>query len=96
MKLKINIKAMVWKYPGPAGWYFVSADKKTSALLRAHKGKRIAWGYIPVKAKLGTTEWATTLFPSKEGPYLLAIKANVRRKEMIDEGDLVSVSCSIV
>ena len=96
MKRRINIRAKVWKYPGPAGWYLVSAEMKTSALLKAYKGKRIARGYIPVTAKIGKTEWATTLFPSKEGPYLLAIKAGVRKKEMIDEGDAVSVSCALI
>jgi hypothetical protein len=65
-------------------------------MLKAYTGKRIAWGYIPVTAKLGTTEWKTTLFPSKEGPYLLAIKASVRKKEAIEEGDAVSASCILI
>lgn len=92
----MHIRARVWKYPGASGWYFVSADKKTSAQLKAYTGKRIAWGYIPVKVKLGHTEWTTTLFPSKEGPYLLAIKASVRKKEGIEEGDVVAVTCVLV
>lgn len=93
---RFRVIGKVWKYPGAAGWFFVSVDKITSARLKAYKGKRIAWGYIPVSATLGKTEWKTTLFPSKEGPYLLALKAHVRKKELIDEGDRVSISCKII
>lgn len=92
--LKISIRGKVWKYEGPAGWYFLSIDKKTSKRLDTYKGRRVAWGYIPVRARVQNTEWNTTLFPSKGGLYLLAIKASVRKKEHIEEGDMVTVLCS--
>ncbi|RJR14162.1 DUF1905 domain-containing protein [Candidatus Parcubacteria bacterium] len=91
------IHGKVWKYEGPAGWYFVYVDKKISEKLREEKSaKRVAWGYIQIRAKVGKTSWDTTVFPTKEGPYLLAIKASVRKKEGIDEGDTVRVACTLL
>lgn len=93
--LKISIKGVVWRYPGPTGWYFVTAGKETSARLRLSKAKRVAWGYIPTRATVGTTTWSTTLFPSKDGLYLVALKAAIRKKEHIEEGERVTIHCEI-
>jgi len=84
-----EIRAKIWKYPGPAGWHFVYASRKDSDAVRGWKGKRVGFGFVPIKATLGNTSWKTTLFPSKEGPYLLAIKASVRKKEGVAQGDSV-------
>lgn len=48
-----------------------------------------------VTVTLGSSAWETTLFPSKNGPYLLAIKASVRAKERIDVGDEVAAKCVV-
>ncbi len=45
-----------------------------------------------MEAKIGKTNWRTSIFPdSKSGTYLLPVKATVRRVEGIDDGDTVSV-----
>jgi hypothetical protein len=87
----------VWKYEGPAGWYFVYVDKKVSEEIAGMPGKkRVGWGFVPIRATIGETAWTTTLFPTKEKDYLLAIKADVRRKEGVDEGDMVRVSFVLI
>jgi hypothetical protein len=94
--VKLTIAGKIWKYPGPAGWYFVSVSNEDSDRLKAEK--RInppGYGYVPVTATLGATSWRTTLFPSKDGPYLLAIKSSVRAKERVSEGDDVEVQCVV-
>lgn len=45
---------------------------------------------VPVTARIGGTEWRTSLFP-KEGRYLVPLKDAVRRAEGIGAGDAVSV-----
>ena len=86
------IEGEVWRYPGPAGWYFVAAGAKVSAFLRQVGDlPRKGWDFVPVAARLGNTSWQTTLFPDKERGYLLAIKADVRKKEQIKEGDAVRI-----
>jgi hypothetical protein len=52
------------------------------------------WGVIPVHARIGKTEWQTSLFP-KDGRYLLPIKASVRKAENLEEGDNVTVRLEV-
>ncbi|TSC85517.1 MAG: hypothetical protein G01um10148_903 [Parcubacteria group bacterium Gr01-1014_8] len=90
-------RGKLWKYPGDGGWHFVYVpDKESKALKAMPRPKKAGFNSIKVRAKIGKTMWNTSLFPSKEGPYLLAIKAEVRKKEGIDDGDLVKVECKIV
>ncbi len=70
-------------------------DKESKWLKEKYRGKKVGWSYIPVKATLGKTSWKTTLFPTKEGPYLISIKADVRTKEGIREGDKVIIRCTL-
>lgn len=71
------------------GWHFINLDKTTSSKIR----KLFPKGFVKIKAKLGNTEWNTSLFPHSEtGVYLLAIKKSIRKKEDILEGDIVKVN----
>lgn len=84
----------VWLYPGAAAWHFISVPKKESAEIKSTHGSRSkGFGSIPVRVTIGTTTWKTSLFPDKQsGTYLLPLKAQVRKKEGIEEGDNVKFS----
>ena len=87
----------IWRYEGPGGWFFVTIDKKTAQGIRFFsEGRTAAVGSVKVRAKLGKTSWDTSLFPTKAGEYLLAIKAPVRKKENVSEGDRISVSLALL
>jgi hypothetical protein len=91
-ELKFSIKGKIWRYPGEAGWFFVSLGKKESAQIKWMEGiKKVGLGYVCVQAQVGKTKWKTTLFPTKAGPYLIAIKAIVRKKEALQAGDMVTI-----
>lgn len=90
------VTGTVWRYPGPGGWYFVTVDEAAASFIRnCGDVNRVGWGFVAVTARIGTTAWATKLFPDKERGYLLAIKAAVRKKERIQEGDAVSVAITL-
>lgn len=82
----------VWKYQvKQSAWYFVSFSQiEVLDALQIHK-KPGGWGQIPVQVTIGNTVWHTSLFPSKQRGYDLPIKAVVRKKEEIGEGDTVQV-----
>ncbi|MBI5456299.1 DUF1905 domain-containing protein [Candidatus Kaiserbacteria bacterium] len=91
------VKAKVWKWEGPAAWFFAYIPDKESKALRAlPRPKQRGFGSIKVRIKVGKTSWDTSLFPTKEGPYVLPIKSSVRRKEGIDDGDVVKLECTIL
>jgi hypothetical protein len=52
------------------------------------------WGMIPVNARIGKTEWQTSLFP-KDGRYIVPIKASVRIGENLEEGDKVTIRLEV-
>lgn len=92
MKKNFKIEARVWKWPGDAGWHFVNIDKKISEDIRSVYKK----GFVYVTAKVGKTSWDTALFPHKlSASYLLSVKASVRKKENIWEGDVVKISFTL-
>jgi len=87
----------VWLYPGMAGWHFVSVSKKVSYEIREKYGKsKRGFGSIPVVVTVGKTSWKTSIFPDKKsGTYLMPIKAEVRKKEGITYGEMLSYSIEI-
>lgn len=95
-EISFIIKGKVWRYSGPAGWYFVNLNRRDSARVRKLPlARTVAWGYVRVKARVGGTAWDTTLFPAKDGIYLIAIKAAVRKKEGIEAGDRVRIEVTV-
>lgn len=83
--------AKIWEWRGPAPYYFVSVPEEESrAIKRAERLLTYGWGMIPVKARIGTTEWKTSLWP-KNGLYVLPLKDLVRRAEGLQTGQSVVV-----
>jgi hypothetical protein len=92
MKKNFKFTAKVWRYPAQAAWYFVYVDDKTTEVIKKMKNKKkVGFGFIPIEATVGKTIWQTSLFPTKEGEYLIAVKALVRKKEGIFDGDKIGV-----
>ena len=93
MHIEFNGKIFIWK--GPAPWFFVTVPEKESGDLKAISGiVTYGWGVIPVRVRIGDTEWKTSLFP-KDGLYLVPLRASVRKAENLAEGDTVTVRLGV-
>lgn len=91
----LDFTGMIWFWRGPAPWYFVTVPAEQSGDIKAISGfVTYGWGVIPVRARIGRTEWKTSLFP-KDDRYLVPIKASVRQAENLVEGDTVTVYLEI-
>jgi hypothetical protein len=89
--MNIEFTGEIWFWRGPAPWYFVTVPETDSNNLKViSELVTYGWGVIPVLARIGKTEWKTSLFP-KDGRYLVPIKASVRAAENLDLGDEVTV-----
>lgn len=85
----------VWFWRGPAPWYFVSVPPAQCDDLKAVAGiVTYGWGMIPVRVRIGRSEYKTSLWP-KDGGYIVPIKASVRAAESIDEGSVVHVHLEV-
>jgi len=79
---------------GQGGWHFVSVPKKLSAEIKTSFDSRSkGWGSLPVLVTVGKTSWKTSIFPDKKaGAYLLPLKADIRKKEKICDGDTIRLT----
>lgn len=93
--MRFSQTGKVWKYEGSSPWHFVYIDKEHSKMIRQAGVATVGFGYVPVSVEIDGIRWRTTLFPSKEGVYLLAIKADIRKKLDIREGDFVTAICHL-
>lgn len=98
--LSFDFSAECWLWQAEkAAWHFVSLPKEKSEEIKFFNEnmttKKRGWGSVKVRAKIGSTEWRTSIFPQKESTYILPIKADVRKAEKVLVGNEVSVSLII-
>lgn len=86
-----EFSGMVIEWRGPAPYYFVPVPEQEGTALRAAgSAASYGWGMLPIRARIGSTEWKTSLWP-KDGAYLLPLKDAVRKPQGLDAGDAVDV-----
>lgn len=89
----------LWRWTGGSGgsWHFVTIDGDAgealsgTALMRRMEKTLRGFGSLKVRARIGDTAFATSVFPSKSEGWILPVKASVRKAEGIGEGDAVTV-----
>ena len=90
--------AELWLHDGEAAWCFVTlpADLSDDIADRADRSRR-GFGAVRVRVTVGSTSWATSIFPdTKRGAYLLPVKKDVRRQEGLEVGDRLRVALELV
>lgn len=88
-----------WTSPGSAGaWHFLSIDGAAgealsgTALMRRLEKSIGGFGSLKVRATIGDSTFATSVFPSKSQGWVLPVKASVRKAEGLAAGDEVMVT----
>jgi hypothetical protein len=93
MNLEFSGELIHWR--GPSPFHFVTVPDEQSAAIEAVSSMvTYGWGAIPVVARIGRTDFRTSLFPKGE-LYLVPVKQEVRRAEQLDLGDLVTVRLTL-
>ena len=78
----------------PIGWVALTGEAAEAVaahglVRRLELGKRRGFGSVKVTARVGGSEWQTSLFPQKSGGWFLPVKKPVRLAEGLDFGDEV-------
>ena len=90
--MTLKFKARVWVYSGMGGWHFVTLPPAQTKKVREAVPLRKGFGSVRVHARIGKTEWQTSIFPDKRSQsYVLPIKAAVRKAESIANDKSVQV-----
>jgi len=91
----LEFSGEVWHWRGPAPFHFVTVPEAESAELEdVSPLVSYGWGCIPVSARIGRTNWTTSLFP-KDGGYIVPVKAAVRRAEQVALGYVVTIRLDV-
>jgi hypothetical protein len=93
--MDLDVTGEIWHWRGPAPYYFVTVPADASARLKeVSAAVTYGWGMVPVLARVGDTEWETSLWP-KDGSYVVPLKDAVRHAEDLEEGELVTIELTV-
>ena len=93
--MDFEFDGIIWHWKGPAPFYFVTVPAEQSRDLKVISGiVTYGWGMIPVTARIGATEWKTSMFP-KNGGYIVPLKDSVRKRENLGLGAIVTVRLDV-
>jgi Domain of unknown function (DUF1905) len=92
-----DMTAEVWRSDGPGDRYFVTLpDDIAQAVREKFGGSHQAVGSLPVSVALGRSIWSTSLYADHDAnSYVIAIKDDVRRRELVREGQVVSLRFAV-
>ena len=93
-----DFSAELWEWSSKASWFFVTVPVDISDEIAARmEGFERGFGSVRVRARIGGSEWATSVFPdSKRQAYVLPVKKAVRVAESIAPGDAVTVHLELI
>ena len=94
----IQLTATLWRWSGEGGsWHFLTVPEELSGQFRAQSLlRRGGFGSVRVEARIDDVTWRTSVFPQKSGGYILPVKADVRRRADIGDGDKVELTLEII
>jgi hypothetical protein len=93
MEWEFSGELINWR--GPSPYHFIAVPDDVAATIRDVSAMvTYGWGVIPVRVRIGDSDFTTSLFP-KDGGYLVPIKDAVRRAEGLVLGESVVIELSI-
>jgi len=94
----MQVQTKLWRWSGEsATWHFLNIPEDQAQEIRAESlMRRGGFGSVRVEATIDDVTWRTSVFPQKSGGYLLPVKAEVRRRANIAEGDDVTLTLELL
>jgi hypothetical protein len=84
--MELNFTGEIWYWKGPSPFHFITVPEDESDAIKSIASQvTYGWGVVPVTARIGASEWTTSLFP-KAGSYLLPVKDAIRKQEDLELG----------
>jgi len=93
--MDLEFTAPVFEWRGPAPYHFLAVPEDEADQIRETAAfVTYGWGMVPVRGRIGKTDFTTSLWP-KDGGYVVPIKDAVRKPERLALGDQVTVQLII-
>ena len=90
--------AELWNMESMNAWVFVTLPLDLSESIKdVPRPPAPGFGSLRVVARIGDTEWRTSIFPeSKTGCYVLPVKKAVRTAVGVELGDTVTIELTVL
>ena len=97
MKKSFSFDNVLYEANADAPWVFVTLPVDMADEISESLPRRPGFGSVRVAARIGSSEWNTSIFPSKaDRSYVLPVKRAIREQEEIDVGDTVQITIRLV
>ena len=97
MEIVFDAELWLWDARRNDAWVFVTLPSSDSEEIRdLAGGLRRGFGSLRVRATIGTSTWATSIFPDRQAGYVLPVKRPVRLAQGLDVGDVATVTVELV
>lgn len=91
-----TFESEVWLWRPGESWHFMNLPEDVADDIDELVPDKRGFGSVRVAVKIGSSEWETSVFPSKElQTYILPLKKAVRTAEDLHDGDKATVTLSI-
>jgi hypothetical protein len=86
-----------WAAREDSAWFFTAVPPELSEEIREIPRPYRGFGSVRVRARVGGSEWTTSVFPSSDsGSYVLPLKKAVRDAEQLVDGGPVTVRLEVL
>ena len=94
---RFEFEAELWLYSGDAAWHFLTVPREVAEEIRFfHPSRRRGWGSVRVLARIGGSQWKTSIFPDRRsGSFLLPVKAAIRKQERLVAGQICHLTLAV-
>jgi hypothetical protein len=92
---EFEFEGPVVEWRGPAPFYFLRVPEEESEEIKLAARGIEYWGQVPVRVRIGDTEFETALFP-QDGRYLVPLKLAVRERAGIEVDTVLQVMLDVV
>lgn len=97
MILEFDGDVFRWDAREDSAWFFAAVPPELSDEIREIPRPFRGFGSVRVRARIGGTEWTTSVFPdSASGSYVLPLKKAVRDAENLVDGGPVAVRLEVL
>ncbi|MGI9192443.1 MAG: DUF1905 domain-containing protein [Chitinophagaceae bacterium] len=96
-RIKYEFDADMWQSNGKGAWYFITVPQAISDEIRTQlQWQGEGWGRMRAEAIITGISWQTAIwFDTKQGAYLLPIKADIRKRTGLVVGEKVSIKLEV-
>lgn len=97
MIIEFDSHVFRWDARDDSSWFFTAVPPELSEDIREIPRPYRGFGSVRVRARIGGSEWATSIFPdSKSNSYVLPLKKAVRDAEGLSDGGTVVVRLEVL